>query len=103
MLSNVRTRILSETINSIDTPRKLNVLIDTLVQADLKALLAGNTITVFRKFQLKTVEDYCASVGFPIHVQPCIDKGTNEIWAYNISKHFMPKATDRYAGGRYHY
>ena len=81
----LNTRILNEAINSIDTPRKLNTLIDTLEQADIKALLKGETITVFRKFQLKRIEEYCASIHFPIHVQPCVDVSLNSIWAYNIS------------------
>lgn len=105
---NMRTRILNEAINSIDTPRKLNTLIDTLEQADLKALLKGDTITVFRKFQLKRIEDYCASIHFPIHVQPCVDKSLgNAVWAYNISKSYPKNDKEREAEdiqrGRYHY
>ena len=100
----LNTRILNEAINSIDTPRKLNTLIDTLEQADIKALLKGETITVFRKFQLKRIEEYCASIHFPIHVQPCIDSSLNNIWAYNISKVFNYKwMEDNPQGGRYHY
>ena len=100
----LNTRILNEAINSIDTPRKLNTLIDTLEQADIKALLKGETITVFRKFQLKRIEEYCASIHLPIHVQPCIDSSLNNIWAYNISKVFNYKRKeDNPQGGRYHY
>ena len=100
----LNTRILNEAINSIDTPRKLNTLIDTLEQADIKALLKGETITVFRKFQLKRIEEYCASIHFPIHVQPCVDTSLNSIWAYNISKVFNYKRKeDNPQGGRYHY
>ena len=100
----LNTRILNEAINSIDTPRKLNTLIDTLEQADIKALLKGETITVFRKFQLKRIEEYCASIHFPIHVQPCIDVSLNSIWAYNISKVFNYKRKeDNPQRGRYHY
>lgn len=100
----LNTRILNEAINSIDTPRKLNTLIDTLEQADIKALLKGDTITVFRKFQLKRIEEYCASIHFPIHVQPCVDTSLNNIWAYNISKVFdYKRKEDNPQGGRYHY
>ena len=101
---NIRTRFLNEAINSIDTPCKLNTLIDTLEQADINALLKGDTITVFRKFQLKRIEEYCASIHFPIHVQPCIDTSLNNIWAYNISKVFdCKRKEDNPQGGRYHY
>lgn len=100
----LNTRILNEAINSIDTPRKLNTLIDTLEQADIKALLKGETITVFRKFQLKRIEEYCASIHLPIHVQPCVDTSLNNIWAYNISKVFdYKRKEDNPQGGRYHY
>ena len=105
---NMRTRILNEAINSIDTPRKLNTLIDTLEQADLRALLAGDTITVFRKFQLKRIEDYCALIHFPIHVQPCVDRSLGgAVWAYNISKSYPKTEKEREAEdnqrSRYHY
>lgn len=101
---NMRTRILNEAINNIDSNNKLNLLIDTLEQADIKALLRGETITVFREFQLKRIEDYCASIHFPIHVQPCIDASLNNIWAYNISKVFdYKRKEDNPQGGRYHY
>lgn len=101
---NMRTRILNEAINNIDSNNKLNLLIDTLEQADIKALLRGETITVFRKFQLKKIEDYCASIHFPIHVQPCVDTSLNNIWAYNISRVFnYKKKEDNPQGGRYHY
>lgn len=102
---NMRTHILNEAINSIDTPCKLNTLIDTLEQADIKALLKGETITVFRKFQLKRIEDYCASIHFPIHVQPCVDVSLgNSVWAYNISRVFdYKRKEDNPQGGRYHY
>lgn len=102
---NVRTRILNEAINNIDSNNKLNLLIDTLEQADIKALLNGDTITVFRKFQLKRIEEYCASIHFPIHVQPCIDASLgNSVWAYNISRVFNYKRKeDNPQGGRYHY
>lgn len=101
---NLKTCILNEAINSIDTPRKLNTLIDTLEQADIKALLKGETITVFRKFQLKRIEEYCASIHFPIHIQPCVDASLNNIWAYNISKVFdYKRKEDNPQGGRYHY
>lgn len=102
---NMRTHILNEAINSIDTPYKLNTLIDTLEQADIKALLKGETITVFRKFQLKRIEDYCASIHFPIHVQPCVDVSLgNSVWAYNISRVFdYKRKEDNPQGGRYHY
>lgn len=101
----MQARYMNEAINNIDSNNKLNLLIDTLEQADIKALLKGDTITVFRKFQLKRIEEYCTSIHFPIHVQPCVDKGINEVWAYNISKHFIPKSktNDEYNGGRYHY
>lgn len=105
---NMRTRILNEAINNIDSNNKLNLLIDTLEQADIKALLKGDTITVFRKFQLKRIEDYCASIHFPIHVQPCVDASLgNSVWAYNISKSY-PKndkesETENIQRGRYHY
>ena len=49
-------RYMNEAINNIDSNSKLNLLIDTLEQADIKALLKGETITVFRKFQLKSIE-----------------------------------------------
>ena len=84
----LNARVLNEAINNIDSNNKLNLLIDTLEQADIKALLRGETITVFRKFQLKRIEDYCASIHFPIYVQPCVDTSLNNIWAYNISKVF---------------
>lgn len=102
---NMRTRILNEAINNIDSNNKLNLLIDTLEQADIKALLNGDTITVFRKFQLKRIEDYCASIHFPIHVQPCVDASLgNSVWAYNISRVFNYKRKeDNPQGGRYHY
>lgn len=102
---NMRTRILNEAINNIDSNNKLNLLIDTLEQADIKALLKGDTITVFRKFQLKRIEDYCASIHFPIHVQPCVDASLgNSVWAYNISRVFNYKRKeDNPQGGRYHY
>ena len=101
---NMRTRILNEAINNIDSNNKLNLLIDTLEQADIKALLKGETITVFRKFQLKRIEEYCASINFPIHVQPCVDASLNSIWAYNISRVFNYKRKeDNPQGGRYHY
>ena len=51
-------RYMNEAINNIDSNNKLNLLIDTLEQADIKALLKGDTITVFRKFQLKRIEEY---------------------------------------------
>lgn len=102
---NMRTRILNEAINNIDSNNKLNLLIDTLEQADIKALLKGETITVFRKFQLKKIEDYCASIHFPIHVQPCVDASLgNSVWAYNISRVFdYKRKEDNPQGGRYHY
>lgn len=102
---NMRTRILNEAINNIDSNNKLNLLIDTLEQADIKALLNGDTITVFRKFQLKRIEDYCASIHFPIHVQPCVDARLgNSVWAYNISRVFNYKRKeDNPQGSRYHY
>ena len=97
-------RYMNEAINNIDSNNKLNLLIDTLEQADLKALLRGETITVFRKFQLKRIEEYCASIHFPIHVQPCVDASLNSIWAYNISRVFNYKRKeDNPQGGRYHY
>lgn len=97
-------RILNEAINNIDSNSKLNLLIDTLEQADIKALLKGETITVFRKSQLKRIEEYCTSIHFPIHVQPCIDTSLNNIWAYNISKVFdYKRKEDNPQGGRYHY
>lgn len=97
-------RILNEAINNIDSNSKLNLLIDTLEQADIKALLKGETITVFRKSQLKRIEEHCASIHFPIHVQPCIDTSLNNIWAYNISKVFdYKRKEDNPQGGRYHY
>ena len=102
---NMKTRILNEAINNIDSNNKLNLLIDTLEQADLKALLRGETITVFRKFQLKRIEEYCASINFPIHVQPCVDTSLdNSVWAYNISRVFnYERKEDNPQGGRYHY
>lgn len=97
-------RILNEAINNTDSNSKLNLLIDTLEQADIKALLKGETITVFRKSQLKRIEEYCTSIHFPIHVQPCIDTSLNNIWAYNISKVFdYKRKEDNPQGGRYHY
>lgn len=97
-------RILNEAINNIDSNSKLNLLIDTLEQADIKALLKGETIAVFRKSQLKRIEEYCTSIHFPIHVQPCIDTSLNNIWAYNISKVFdYKRKEDNPQGGRYHY
>lgn len=100
----LNARILNEAINNIDSNTKLNLLIDTLEQADIKALLNGETITVFRKFQLKRIEEYCASIHFPIHVQPCVDVSLNNIWAYNISKVFdYKRKEDNPQGGRYHY
>ena len=100
----MQTRYLNEAINNIDSNNKLNLLIDSLEQADIKALLKGETITVFRKFQLKRIEEYCASILLPIHVQPCIDSSLNNIWAYNISKVFNYKRKeDNPQGGRYHY
>ena len=98
------TRYMNEAINNIDSNSKLNLLIDTLEQADIRALLKGETITVFRKFQLKRIEEYCASIHLQIHVQPCIDSSLNNIWAYNISKVFNYKRKeDNPQGGRYHY
>lgn len=101
-------RYMNEAINNIDSNNKLNLLIDTLEQADLKALLRGETITVFRKFQLKKIEEYCASIHFPIHVQPCVDVSLgNSVWAYNISKSYPKNEKEREAEtsqrGRYHY
>ena len=97
-------RYMNEAINNIDSNAKLNLLIDTLEQADIKALLKGETITVFRKFQLKRIEQYCAAIHLPIHVQPCIDSSLNNIWAYNISKVFdYKRKEDNPQGGRYHY
>ena len=77
-------RYMNEAINNIDSNTKLNLLIDTLEQADIKALLKGETITVFRKFQLKRIEEYCASIHFPIHVQPCVDTRIKNIIYYKI-------------------
>ena len=95
---------MSEAINNIDSNRKLNLLIDTLEQADIQALLKGDTITVFHRFQVKRIEEYCASIHFPIHVQPCVDTSLNKIWAYNISKVFdYKRKEDNSQGGRYHY
>lgn len=101
----MQARYMNEAINNIDSNNKLNLLIDTLEQADIKALLKGETITVFRKFQLKRIEDYCASIHFPIHVQPCVDVSLgNSVWAYNISRVFdYKRKEDNPQGGRYHY
>lgn len=97
-------KITAKTIDFIGNNKKLNLLIDSLEQADIKALLQGNTITVFRKFQLKRIEEYCSSINFHIRVQPCYDPTTDEVWAYNISKYYPQKRTDPcYGGGRYHY
>ena len=97
-------KIASRLIDNIGNNRKLNFLIDSLEQADIRDLLKGNTITVFRKFQLKRIEEYCSSINFPICIQPCYDPSTDEIWAYNISKYYPQKRTDpHYNGGRYHY
>lgn len=104
-MTNMTTRYMNEAINNIDSNSKLNLLIDTLEQADIKALLKGDTITVFRKFQLKRIEDYCASIHFPIRVQPCIDTSLgNSVWAYNISKVFDYKRKENNPQrGRYRY
>ena len=94
-------RYMNEAINNIDSNRKLNLLIDTLEQADIQALFKGETITVFRKFQLKRIEEYCASIHLPIHVQPCVDTSLNNIWALISAKclitrgrRIIPKGAD---------
>ena len=40
----LNARVLNEAINNIDSNNKLNLLIDTLEQADIKALLRGEAI-----------------------------------------------------------
>ena len=56
-------RYMNEAINNIDSNNKLNLLIDTLEQADIKALLKGETIQIFNYGNCKRDFTYVDDIG----------------------------------------
>lgn len=74
---------LLDAINKIDTPNRLNLLIDSLEVESIKALLRGLTITVFRRWQVEKVTQFCEANNILYDITLCKNE-FGETWCYNI-------------------
>ena len=79
----MKKAVLLEAINRIDTPHRLNLLIDSLEVESIKALLRGLTITVFRRWQVEKIIQFCENNDILYDITSCKNE-FGETWCYNI-------------------